>query len=183
MGYPVKYAVEELKIEGSFVTNHEDIVKGYIVSKCYVVEDRISYDESFEPIGVKYVVTFPYRNFEEFIRYKRSIEMRGSNPFLPTPDYYETRRWPNEEALDYPTFLLQNLYDSYEEAFLVADSKNNALRGELLLHAPHIGYQEFCNKIDEEFDLCREYEKFVFDNTTDMKVVGDKSKVKLPKKR
>ena len=38
--FPIKYAVLELKEEGGYITNYKDIVRGYIVSKCWVAERR-----------------------------------------------------------------------------------------------------------------------------------------------
>ena len=37
MGFPIKYAVEELKVDGGYVYDYNDITKGFIVSKCYVL--------------------------------------------------------------------------------------------------------------------------------------------------
>lgn len=182
MGYPVKYAVEELKVEGGYITNGEDVIKGYIVSKCYLIEDRISYDESYEVKGIKHLVAFPYVDFEDFITYKRRIRNMNTTPFRSIPDYYEVRKDPNREKLGYSHFIISDLYDSYEEAFFAADSKNITLKGELLLHTSTNQYEVESARIDYDLDLCREYEKFVFERTTDMKVVGDKTKVKLPKK-
>ena len=41
--FPIKYAILELKEKGGYITNYEYIVRGYIVSKCWVVESSIKY--------------------------------------------------------------------------------------------------------------------------------------------
>lgn len=44
--YPIKYAVLELKESGGWPVGYKDIIRGNIVSKCYVVESSIRYGDS-----------------------------------------------------------------------------------------------------------------------------------------
>ena len=43
LNYPIKYAVLEVKENGEYVTSSDNLVKGYIVSKCYVVKSILDY--------------------------------------------------------------------------------------------------------------------------------------------
>lgn len=176
MSYPVKYAVEELKIEGGYVDDYQDITKGYIVSKCYVLEDRIRYDK--EDSYTVHIVLFPYSNFEDFVRYNRVIKNMRLSPFRIPSVYYEKRNTPESEDLMNPRFIVEDLYDSIEDAYLEAERRNDNLRGELLLHTSSMQYEKLSKQIDADLDLCREYAGFIAKNTTDMVVEKVKRKVK-----
>ena len=175
MSYPVKYAVEELKIEGGYNEDYQDITKGYIISKCYVLEDRIRYGGS-EPC-VMHVVSFPYSRFEDFVRYN-IIKNMNKSPFHSPGEYYEERITPESEDLMNPRFIVEDLYDSIEDAYLEAERRNDNLRGELLLYTSSMQYEKLSKQIDADLDLCREYAGFIAINTTDMVVEKVKRKVK-----
>ncbi|MBQ6282191.1 MAG: hypothetical protein IJK66_01485 [Bacilli bacterium] len=173
MSYPVKYAVEELKIEGGYVEDYQDTIKGYIVSKCYVIEDRIRYG-GHTPYVV-HAVTFPYSRFEDFIRYNKILKNIHTSPFRLPQAYYEQRNIPSLEEL----VVMEKLYDNIEDAYLEAERRNNNLKSELLLHTSSAQFESLSKQIDEDLDLCREYAIFISENTTDMVVDKEKCKVKI----
>ena len=76
MNYPVKYAVLELQVDGGIRYDYEDITKGFVVSKCYVLEDRLIYSYNGSAFQ-KFVVSFPYDNFEYFMIWFNKNSIRG----------------------------------------------------------------------------------------------------------
>ena len=65
LNYPIKYAILELKTKGGFIHNFEDITVGFIVSKCYVVNQNIRYYEDGSS-KTTYHVVFPYNDIHNF---------------------------------------------------------------------------------------------------------------------
>ena len=65
LNYPVKYAVLELKEVGGYSQGWEDITKGFIASKCFVVESKVKYlsDGSSK---VSHKVVFPHKDYKTF---------------------------------------------------------------------------------------------------------------------
>lgn len=166
MSYPIKYAVEDLKVDGGIIHDYEDITKGYIVSKCYVLENRLNYRDDC----ISYVVSFPYDSFDIFVSwYKRNSH---NYYFDIYKHYYEQRRDPNRELLrdGYPRHIVTELFDTYEEAKEVADRKNGCLKGEILTNTGSAAYEKLSEEFKDTMEICGEYEKFVFANTTDMEV-------------
>ena len=43
MKYPIKYAILELKVDGGPIHGYEEITKGFIVSKCFVLAEGLKY--------------------------------------------------------------------------------------------------------------------------------------------
>ncbi|MBQ6282190.1 MAG: hypothetical protein IJK66_01480 [Bacilli bacterium] len=170
MSYPIKYAVEVLKVIGDSTEEYRDITEGYIVSKCYVVEDRIKYDRNDGPT-IRHIVTFPYRRFGDFNEYFRK-HLNGDS-------YYEQRCVPERENLEHPEFIVNELYDTYEEAALAVKWKNIYLKEEKIAYIEHsITREKISQQIDRTFVACRLYESYISENTTDMVVDKVKRKVK-----
>lgn len=166
MSYPIKYAVEELKVDGGYEYGYEEITKGYIVSKCYVLESRLNYGNNH----TTYVVSFPYDNFDSFVSwyYRNSYNYN----FDIYKHYYEQRRKPDRELLrdEYPRHIICELFDTYEEAKDLADSKNSCLRGKILTNTGSAAYEKRSKEFNNMMEICGEYEKFIFANTTDMAI-------------
>ena len=166
MGYPIKYAILELKENGGAKYNYEDIIKGYIVSKCYVLERRFSYSNK----SISYVVSFPYDDFDNFVKwYKKNSK---NYYFDIYKHYWEYRRNPSEELIrdDYIHHIVSNLFNTYEEAMNVSNYKNGCLRGKLLKNTGSNAYEYLKKEFEDTMDICSEYEKYIFANTTDMNV-------------
>ena len=166
MEQPIKYAIQELTIEKEdyFTDDYIKETIGFIVSKCYVLEDRICYSES--GTNHKYAVSFRYDDFESFMAYyNRFKSVYGNNVYK----YYigNISKHPN-------TYVVDELFDSYEEAKIIADAKNSHLKWEIVSNASSNGYDELCSSIDNILSICSEYEKFVFANTTDMEITTEK---------
>ena len=64
-GYPIKYAVERLTVSGGYNNGYDDITEGFIVSKCYVTDTKVSYYNGLEP-RITHEVVFPFRKYEKF---------------------------------------------------------------------------------------------------------------------
>ena len=63
--FPIKYAILELKEKSGYLANYKDIVRGYIVSKCWVVESSIKYFSNGES-KIFHKVIFPYKSLDVF---------------------------------------------------------------------------------------------------------------------
>ena len=59
VNFPIKYAVLELTQSGGWMVDYKDITKGFIVSKCYVIEDNIIYDSDGNS-KIVHKVFFPF---------------------------------------------------------------------------------------------------------------------------
>lgn len=166
MKYPIKYAIEELKVDGGYEYGYEKIAKGYIVSKCYVLESRFNYANEF----TTHVVSFPYDNFDSFVSwyYRNSYNYN----FDIYKHYYEQRRNPDRELLrdDYPHHIICEMFTCYEEAKNIADSKNSCLRGKILTNTGSAAYDKLSKEFNNMMNICSEYEKYIFANTSDMEV-------------
>lgn len=169
MSYPIKYAIEELKVTGGSAVCYEDITKGYIVSKCYVLEERIDCSSG----NRKYVISFPYDDFEHFMEWFKSNKDKYNHYLADLyKRYYEQRINPDRECCreGYPRHIVSELYDTYEEAKEIADRKNNLLKSEETLNTGNAAYQKLSQEFADTMEICGEYEKFIFANTADMEV-------------
>lgn len=164
--FPIKYAVLELKQKGGYTNNYEDIIRGYIVSKCWVVESSIKYFSSGES-EVSHKVVFPYSSLDDF---KASLRNNGK--------YIGKRIIPSYDANDepYPVDIVTDLFDTYEDAKAKAKEKNDALQKDLVLTVPYkayypqfrISFAEVEEKFKSELAICQLFEDEVEENTKDM---------------
>ena len=65
LNYPIKYAVQELKINKGYDSNYEDVTFGFVVSKCYVISQNIKYNADGTSAQT-YDVLFPYGDIHTF---------------------------------------------------------------------------------------------------------------------
>ena len=166
LNYPVKYSVLELKENGGFMNHYDEIVRGYIVSKCYLVESSTKYYVNGESEQV-YKVVFPYTNLEKF-----KSKMSYSNSDLGEPTY--PRYDNNGNVCNYQ--VVEDLYDSYEQASAIAKYKNGKLHSRFfsmisILDSDWKGKldtfeRDFC----EELAICDAFEKVIEKNTDNMEV-------------
>ena len=173
----IKFAVQVFKTEGGFANNYQDVIKGYIISKCQVLEDRKVFynEENFEH---EFLVCFPYTRFDDFcIWLKRKYNYRY---------YYETSKIPFNNSSE--TIIVTKLYDKYEDALEEKDEKNNELRANLLWNATYNEYQKISKQFQIDMDLCSDYEKFIYESTKDLEISkinlmeSEESTLKLIKK-
>ena len=165
MEQPIKYAVQELSIEkyDYYADDYIKETKGFIVSKCYVLEDRICYSES--GTTHKYAVSFRDNDFESFMAYyNRFKSVYGDNCYK----YYIANISKHPK-----THVVDELFDSYEEAKLIADARNSHLKWNTIANTSSNVYDELCNSIDNILSICEEYEKYIFANTIDMEVTTE----------
>lgn len=162
----IKYAVQELSIEkyDYYADDYIKETKGFIVSKCYVLEDRICYSES--GTTHKYAVSFRYDNFESFMAYCNRFKLvYGDNCYKYYVGYISNHP---------KTYVVDELFDSYEEAKIIAEAKNSNLKWENISNTSSNAYDELSKSIDNTLSICAEYEKFIFANTVDMEVTKEK---------
>ena len=172
MNYPIKYAVLELKVDGGILHDYEDITKGFIVSKCHVLIENLTYASNGRSYP-KYIVSFPYDNFSYFdIWFARNKDNYRSYISDLYKRYYEERKNPSREYLrdGYPLHVVGELFNTYEEAKELADSKNSRLKDEILTNTGRAAYEKLKKEFEDTMEVCGEYEKYIFANTTDMEV-------------
>ena len=119
--FPIKYAILELKEKGGYITNYKDIVRGYIVSKCWVVESSIKY---FSDGSSKlfHKVIFPYKDLDTL---KTSLH---------NDDQYIGERVTIDYDFNYnpvPVDVVSELFDSYEDAKIIAEEKNQEMKNNI----------------------------------------------------
>jgi hypothetical protein len=168
MKYPIKYAILELKVNGGPSYYYEEKTKGFIVSKCFVLAEGLKYTSSGKTIP-KYIVSFPYDDFEYFIKWME--RNRDNYNFDHYSYYYESKNNPDEAYLkdNYP-IIVNQIFDTYEATKEIADHKNNELKSNLLTNTGINAYEALSKEFADTMDLCGEYEKFIYANTTDMQV-------------
>lgn len=163
-GYPIKYAVEELRTNDGFQNGYNEIIEGYIVSKCYVTNSKISYYGVIEPV-ITHEVVFPFVEFEKF-KYELG-KAYDEEPLLPS-------RGANGEASNNQTVC--NLYDTFESARKEAEILNECLRKSEVskLSLIESNWREKHKKILEEFkkrmQVCSLYESYISSQTQNLEI-------------
>ena len=162
LGYPVKYAILELKERKGWADNYKYETVGFIVSKCYVLDSNIKYYRDGSQ-RLSYEVEFPYRNNPDYeISLKHIYEV--PNPTRDISGYCNTAD---------TVFML---FESYEEALLYADEKNQKLKNDICLKLYVFErnwdekYEKLKNKFDEKQLECKKIEEWILNHTTLMKV-------------
>lgn len=170
--FPVKYAVLELKSNGGYSTNYEDVTEGFIVSKCYLMESKVRYMANGEQV-VSYKVYFPYNNisgvkyfynhYNSLSSYKEERERIGINA---RGDYY-------------PVEIVSDIFDTYEEAKEVAEEQNKNLVARAAIYMSFSDprfmqiYERERLEINARLNICQKYEDFIAENTKDMEITYD----------
>lgn len=170
-GYPIKYAILELKEKGGWVNNYEETTRGYIVSKCYIHEINTKFmtDGSSKTV---YNVIFPYRDFEAFrinYKYNKESKINKAIPYNGGFYYYDK---------------VDMVYDSKEEALEIANLKNKNLEAQVSIDI-ELFTENWKERLDierkkffDEFSLCKKFEELIEDYTSDMIVSIDNTLVK-----
>ena len=166
--YPIKYAVMPMVEQVGWNTGIYGLEREYgivcnIVSKCYVVGEKTTFEEN----GLKkttYQVVFPYEA-REFNKWKRVVPEKSV-----TLGYYS-----NSTTVD-------KVFDSFEKATDYCDKKNDKLRDTLTMYLPYSDdYFEKVENMLKDFDIkfanYKLLEQIFLDNTYDMKI-GNGKKLK-----
>ena len=182
INYPIKYAVLELKEKGGYLVGYEDIMQGFIISKCYVIESDIVYNSDGSN-KIIHKVVFPFNNIEKF---KNSLRNGRQNiGEAEVPKYDACGRI-------YPINIVTNLFDSYESAKVAAIEKNEEYIRNLLSKIPaplpatlsivnwQKYYEESKQKFENGLEICNLFEQLILTATEDMdiseEVITDKQK-------
>ena len=177
LNYPVKYAVLELKEVGGYSQGWEDITRGFIVSKCFVVESKVKYlsDGSSK---VAHKVVFPHKDYKTF-----KVSLRTRNIVQ-----LEERITPQYNAISepYPVDIVTDLFDTYEEAKEDAKVKNKELYRSLTCHLDVEYLVKNLDRINQEYasemELCNLFEKASLEETKNMAISYDREIDKTIKK-
>ena len=168
INYPIKYAVLELKTSGGWLVGFEDIIEGFIASKCYVVESKIIY-HSDGSNQVIHKVVFP---FEDISCLKASF----------TNDNYDIGKEniPSYDACNrpYPIHIVTDLFDSYEKAKNIADKKNEEYKhhliGQMSIGTEGLDWKTKIRilerKLKQSLELCNLFERLVLEATKEMNI-------------
>ena len=167
INYPIKYAVLEIKEKGGWLVGYKEITQGFIVSKCYVVESKVTYKSDGSSI-ITHKVVFPYDDIQTF---KYSFQNGGT--------YLGEENTPRYDACNnpYPVRVVDELFDTYYDAKVKAEVQNEEYRSGLgielstldpdWLDKYHLLKQDF----ESNLAICYLYEELVIDKTLDMKVL------------
>lgn len=167
-GYPIKYAVEELTISSGYKNGYDDIIEGYIVSKCYVTDTKVSYYNGMEP-RITYEVVFPFRRYENFKSDLDSGIKYNETPIKPARD-------ASGNACH--TQTVYRLFDTFEEAKKEAEASNSVLWKNELMNLSLLDddwKSKYKNDLLEHkirLGICSCYESFIAEHTKDMEVTS-----------
>ena len=167
LNYPIKYAVQELTIKGGWSQNYEEITLGFIVSKCYVINQNIKYlpNGTFETI---YKVVFPYKDIDSF-RYSLSGHHHyNEEPSIPKYNYYGECTNANK---------VSETFDTYEEASLNAEIFNQEKRKKIYFCNIE-AYKELVEKHNKDLKICKQFEQITLEKTTNIPITKDDISVK-----
>lgn len=106
LNYPIKYAVLGIK-------EQEDEIVAYIAEKVYVISEKVEYFKDGTS-KKKYQVVFPFKN-------RKDYKTGGV-----TPEFTHYNQCYNSDIID-------DLYDSYEEAKSISSTLNKKLREDSLI--------------------------------------------------
>ena len=167
--FPIKYAILELKEKGGYLTNYEDIVRGYIVSKCWIVESSIKYFSNGNSIFFHKVI-FPYKDLDTFkISLSNNIEDIGKRVIINYDFNYNP----------YPIDIVSEIFDSYEDAKKRAEEKNKELKNSNLyfnISDPTFkqALSNYEYQFEEQLSICQLFEQLSLLASEDMKISQDK---------
>lgn len=174
LNYPVKYAVLELKTKGGFEQDYKDMTVGFIASKCYVIGQNVRYYQDGTS-KLSYQVVFPYNDIHNYKwRVARNYQF-DEKEISPSFGYYGDCMNAN---------IVLNVFDTYDEASVVADSENENKKRKIGTHLSLLEadwkekYDEQVKVFEENLALCKRYEQIIVAQTANMLVTGDDISVK-----
>lgn len=169
----VQYAALELKTRGDYYTS-ADITVGFIVSKCYVVAQNAKFCQDGRVI-VSSDVVFPYNDISKYID--------SINKF----NKYEEIKAVPKLGFDGNCISVAETFDTYELAHSAVMQANDKLRNEKFLDVNFSAknwkddYNKFLEEFEESLKVCKEYEQYILENTTNMIIDVDSKKAKVLK--
>lgn len=170
INYPIKYAVLELKERNSYLDEYDDITKGFIPSKCYVIESDIIYNPDGSNKMV-HIVVFPFQDIKSF---KISLGNLGKAN-IPNFEEYGTIC---------PINMVTDLFDNYENAKIVTEQKNEELKYKLLSkytssNLSKLSYENYKHRIENGLEICYMFEQLVQIETENMGISEEPTTNKL----
>jgi hypothetical protein len=155
--YPQKYAVLPVEERLGWGGGYEKVTRGFVASKCYLVEAKTTYGPNGER-KISYKVVFPYRDFEEFKRrmYQGTLSLGREE----VPEYSIYDGLINHNEVSY-------VFDSYEEAEYLASIENQDLEAHLMEDISFLlpDWQQKYEKKKEDFlnqlELCLQFGKAI----------------------
>lgn len=177
--YPIKYAVLELKENGGFIAGYEEITRGFVVSKCYIVESSVKYLSNGES-KLSHKVVFPFRDLYNF---KVGLHYGKQDLGEPVVPKYDANNNP------YPCNVVSDVFDNYEEAYELATQKNDKLHSNLILEISLLDskwkekYSELEKRFYKELSICKNFEELISIQTNDMEITRTEKQIQLIKKK
>lgn len=177
LGYPVKYAVLELRESGGFANGYEELTRGFIVSKCYLVEGSVRFLVTGNH-EILYKVVFPFKNNPHYELNSQNIDDRIS-------------ALSGIDGVSYSVDIVSDIFDNYEEASLLAEQKNKILKAKLILKVSVLdqNWKTQFRKLNVEFQkklaICQKIEKVIASKTKNMDVSKERFDicVEAPKRK
>ena len=167
LNYPIKYAVQELTIKGGWSQNYEEITLGFIVSKCYVINQNTKYlsNGTFE---TTYKVVFPYKDIDSF-RYSLSGHYHyNEEPSIPKYNY--CGECTNENKVS-------ELFDTYKEASLQAEIFNQEKRKKINFCNINT-YTKLVNQHNKDLEICKQFEQLINKLLTNISITKNNISIK-----
>lgn len=161
--YPIKYAVMSIEEQIGWYPGLNELKREYgvvanIVSKCYVIEERKEFLSNGN-FKIEYQVVFPFIP-KDIIHYSRL------EPTIPEYNFYF--QCTNST-------LVNQLFNSFTEAQVVADQANKEILGHIIAVLPYNEEFEKNLKVEKEkhqatLDRYKKIEKMIEQKTCDMKI-------------
>lgn len=169
VNYPVKYAVLELKQRGDQSVRFKEITKGFIASKCFIIESNIVYDHKGKG-KIIHKVVFPYKDIEMF-----NNSIKNGRPNIGKPEIPYSRALNNTFKLN----IVEELYDSYESAKTKARDLNEKHSKKLMRSVEDffgdLDFKDQRENILKEFEdgleMCYLFEQTIAYATMDMNAI------------
>lgn len=168
LNYPIKYAVLEVKEKGRCLGGHKNITQGFIVSKCYVVESKIKYGMSGNT-RISHTVVFPFQDFSCFKEnLKRGTKYIGKHVI---PKF-------NVDGNPLLSSVVDELFDTYEEASQLANQKNEKMYFDLYFEVKvdptnpnfDVELQKLKDDYNNKQNMCKIFEQLITDQTNSMEI-------------
>lgn len=148
--YKVKYAIMEIKENKKINKRTFDMTRGFIVSRCYVIDENVT-------DGI-YKVIFPYSDFESF---KSCNEIHESYKIEMVDKVYDSFMNAKVDANIKNKKIRKNLINYVS----------------LLSFGWRENYEMLERDLDKDLIKCKEFEELIFNNT--MNLPNDKDEVSL----
>ena len=170
INYPIKYAVLELKSRGGWSVGYRDITQGFIASKCYVVETNIVYHKDGSH-SVIHKVVFPYEDIDCL---KTSLRYGRKN--------IGEEQVPSYDACDrpYPVNIVDDLFETYEEAKKHSEAKNEEYKRDLITNVSMLDpnwqkqFETLIQQFNKSLEVCYLFEAISLEKTADMLLSDNK---------